>query len=64
MHDRRATTPTELTLEQVIIFWQTSILGPRLTQFQIRARKPVVVAGNCRPGVRTCDNEDGLHPDE
>jgi len=55
MYHRRATAPAELALDKVVVFRQTSILGPRLTQFQIRAihaRERVITARNCEPEIR------------
>jgi len=52
MYNGRATAPAELALEKVVVFRQTSILGPRFTQFQIRARERVVVVRNCEPEIR------------
>ena len=52
MHDRCATTPTELALEKTIVFRQISIPGPCLTRFQIRAHEHIVMAKNCEPEIR------------
>jgi len=47
-----ATTPAELALEKTIVFRQRSILGPRLTRFQIRAHDHIVIAMNCELEIR------------
>ena len=52
MHNRCATTPTELALEKTIVFRQTPIFGPRVTRFQIRAHEHIVMAKNCEPEIR------------
>ena len=57
MRDRRAVTPVGLALEKAK-YWQTSVPGPRLTQFQIRARERVVVVRNCGTDQRIRGNEE------